>query len=178
MDLMARYPAKCLPEDPFIGLFGNHHNNWRDFVKTLLVKNGVDNDFVYDSTDKGWEIVGDQNGDALQDWIDELVMRQHKAMREAKCLIFSLDSLDRSWPEQPVEDFKLPDRETDFERTLFVARWELGWLTGIEKPTFVWISDELQGRNYLRAAIKSYDWIKTYPSLVKATLAAAAFFNK
>ena len=176
MNWKDKYPKNALPPTPFIGLFGNHHNNWRLFARELLVHEGVDDKLIYDSTDKGWEVVDDENGDSLQDWINELVHRQHCAMKQAKCLVFSLDGHDRVWPNKFSNDFVVPNSAPGNQRTLFAARWELGWLSGIQKPTFVWISDELQGRNYLRAAVKQYDYIKTFDTLVDATLAAAKFF--
>jgi|LakMenEpi03Aug12_release.lakeMendotaPanAssembly.Ray.scaffolds.fasta_scaffold437961_2 hypothetical protein len=165
-ELRVQFPAKELPAVPFIGLFGNHHNNWRNWATELLNEFGLGADRVYDSTDPGWRVVSDGNGDDLQPWVDELVERQHRAMRSAVAIVFSLDSRTRIWPESDCTlDQAIPQVEGVSEGKLFAARCELGWLAGIGKPVFVWIADDLKGRNYLRAVARLYPSIRLTQNL-------------
>ena len=179
MDLNLQFPAKELPPKPYVGLFGNHHNNWRQWATAVLAQRGVRESQIYDSTDKGWCVVNELSGDPLQPWIDELVKRQHHAMKNAACLIFSMDSKRRTWPMVDLSSAGSIPRETEpYVGSIFAARCELGWLAGISKPSFVWIPDDLEGRNYLRAVLNLYDWLVPVASIHEACLRTVEFFDR
>ena len=95
--LSEKHPPSNVPKQPYIGLFGNHHNNWRNWVAHRLLDKGLTTNQIYDSTDSGWNEVNDSNGDSMQEWINELVRRQHEALHNARCIIFSLDNNIRQW---------------------------------------------------------------------------------
>lgn len=176
MDLNSLFPPNEIPTKPYIGLFGNHHNNWLKWVMRVLDCQGVSANQIYDSTDRGWRIVNDLNGDELQDWITELVKRQHAAMSQATCIIFSMDTRNRIWNlDNLTEDFAVPTAIDDAMGSIFAARCELGWLAGKEKvKTFVWIPDDLVGRNYLRSVVTLYrNNLDPVANLYQASLQAA-----
>lgn len=178
MDLAKTYPANELPTRPFVGLFGNHNNNWRKWVKKVLERNGIGENQVYDSTQDGWKVINDENGDAMQRWIDELVARQHEAMKAASCLIFSMDSRTRTWDLSNLSASASVPAPSEEGGNILATRCELGWLAGIKKRTFVWVPDDLQGRNYLRAVIKLYPILVPVDNLYTACILVKSHLGK
>ncbi len=117
----------------------------------------------------------------MQQWIDELVARQHEAMKAASCIIFSMDSRTRTWDLSDLTaQASVPKPDDDYSGNILATRCEIGWLAGIKKRTFVWVPGDLEGRNYLRAVIKLYpilvpvDNLYTACGLVKSHLKKAS----
>lgn len=120
------------PSGTYVGLYGSHGGWWRKRCKARLDAVGVP---WHDPTDPRWVQISPENGDRLQGLVDELVAEEHQALLGCTCVIFHFTGGD----DPPVS---------------LAARYELGLLAGRGIPTFLHVEPEVEGRNYLWAAVK------------------------
>jgi hypothetical protein len=151
-----------IPKKTYVGLYGSHSGDWR----SVCVK-ALDNHQIpwYIPTDEQWKAISDKNGDSYQGLINRLVAKQHRGMLNASCVIFHLA---RRKSYHYGENKPKPD-DTRKVLTAFAARCELGFLIGRGIQTFVHIEPNVEGRNYLWAAMKNYTHIVRSQSLEDAT---------
>ncbi len=143
------------PPGSFVGLYGSTGAEWRQSCKDLLEAASIP---WHDPTDARWNSVTHDNGDAHQELIDILVAEEHKALRDARCVIFHL----KGGAEPSLS---------------LAARCELGWLAAAGKPAFVYIERDALGRNYLWSVVRLSPFLTSCPSLEKAVDSAIYFMN-
>jgi hypothetical protein len=174
LDLRTRFPAKPIPSGPFIGMFGSAQREWRSCAHSLLTREGVSSNAIYDSTDEGWSVVNDASGDQLQSWINELVARQQNAIAQARCILIGIDGRNRDWARFELQDtWQLPPPINESVAPIAASRTELGLLGGMGKRTIAWIPSDMPGRNYLRAFASVHPTISCHESLAEAATEAA-----
>ena len=138
-----------IPKKPYVGLYGSHSGDWRSICVRAFNDHQIP---YYDPTDLQWKLVSDENGDSYQTLINRLVAKQHRGILNASCVVFHLAREKAYYFE---ENKPIPD-DTGKILTAFAARCELGFLIGRGIQTFVHIEPNVEGRNYLWAAMKNY----------------------
>ncbi|MEM8960428.1 MAG: nucleoside 2-deoxyribosyltransferase domain-containing protein [Acidobacteriota bacterium] len=138
-----------------MGLYGTAGTAWRQACKNRLETASIP---WHDPTDTRWDSITHDNGDTHQELIDILVAEEHRALEDARCIIFHL----RGGAEPSLS---------------LAARCELGWLAAADKPAFVHIEYDALGRNYLWSVVKLYPHLTTYSSLEKAVDSAIGFMT-
>lgn len=138
-----------IPKKKYVGLYGSHSGDWRSICVRAFNNHQIP---WYDPTDEQWKVISDKNGDNYQTLINRLVAKQHRGMSNAGCIIFHLARVKSYYYEENKPN---PD-DTGKILTAFAARCELGFLIGNGIPTFVHIEPDVEGRNYLWAAMKNY----------------------
>ena len=141
-----------IPETTYVGLYGSHSGDWRSVCVGALDQRRIP---WYDPTDKEWNSISHENGDSKQELINSLVEVQHRGMLNAGCVIYHL-AQKKSYSN--AVNRPSPD-DTDEIVQAFAARCELGFLIGRGIRTFAHIEPDVQGRNYLWAAMKPYPHI-------------------
>ncbi len=154
----------------FVGLYGSQSGDWREACMARLDAAGVE---WHDPTDPRWEGITHENGDAMQELIDELVAEQHRGLLDATCAIYHL--------ARKVEYFNasnVPDTDDSGARVAaLAARCELGFLTGMGIRTFVHVDPDVEGRNYLWAQMKPYPHMVRCTTLAEATREAIVYMS-
>lgn len=138
------------PPGTYVALYGSNGEAWRRRAKALLDAAGVP---WHDPTDPRWQGITHENGDQHQALIDQLAAEEHQGLLQAGCVVFQLTG----GPDAPLS---------------LAARFELGLLAGRGIPTFVFIEPEVQGRNYLWAALKLHPHLERRDSLEDAVRGA------
>ena len=147
-----------IPKKTYVGLYGSHSGDWRSVCVRALNNHQIP---WYDPTDEQWEVISDKNGDSYQTLINRLVAKQHRGMLNASCIIFHLAQRKSYYYEENRPN--LDDR--DKLLPAFAARCELGFLIGKGIQTYVHIEPDVEGRNYLWAAMRNYTHIVRSKSL-------------
>jgi hypothetical protein len=153
-----------IPDGHYIALYGTNSGDWRAAIEARLTAAGI---AFFDPTDKRWASINDDNGDALQPLVDQLVAREHQGMRSAVCVIFHVARRKRS-------DGAFTGETTNG----FASRAELGFLAGQGIRTFVHVETDVLGRNYLWALCALYpETLVRVADLEEAAERATRFFH-
>lgn len=139
-----------IPLEPYVALYGSHSGDWRDICIKKFKNHNIS---WYDPTDKEWRGITEENGDSHQTTINRLVAKQHEGILNASCVLFHLAARKSYHYKKNKPN---PD-DTNKKLTAFAARCELGFLIGKGIPTFAYIEPNVEGRNYLWAAMKDYE---------------------
>lgn len=141
---------------PYLCLLGTVGSNWRAEAHVLCENQGVPSK---DTLDPAWDEINHENGDQRQAEIDRLVAQQQRRIEDAAAIYFQLEAKDSAG--NPL--------------AAYAARCELGYLTGVKKPTFAFIDPNVIGRNYLKAQCKPHLHIQVFDSGQAALEAACAY---
>jgi hypothetical protein len=159
-----------IPDEPYVALYGSHPGGWREKCVKLLSDNKI---AWYDPTDERWDNISDQNGDRMQAVIDRLVAKEQQGLLRASCVVFHLahrnshGGTSREHTREAVGD----------TQQFPAARCELGFLIGSGIRAFVHIGSDVEGRNYLWAAMKISPLMFRCGSLVEATNKAIRYMQ-
>lgn len=152
-----------IPDEPYVALYGTQSGDWRDGVAARLSASGI---AWFDPTDERWGTIDDDNGDAKQGLVDELVEREHSGMLGAVCVIFHV-----------ARRKKRSGTFTGETTNALASRAELGFLAGRGIRTFVHVEPDVLGRNYLWALCALYPGtLVRAADLEEATSLATRFF--
>ncbi|HEY8188378.1 MAG TPA: hypothetical protein VIF64_20075 [Pyrinomonadaceae bacterium] len=159
-----------IPDKPYVALYGSHSGNWREACIKLLSHNNL---LWYDPSDQRWSDITNENGDQMQPLINRLVAKEQRGLMQARCVVFHL-----SHPVASSATRRKRARETrNDDENFLAARCELGFLIGRGIPTFVHIDSDVEGRNYLWAAIKISPSLIRCRSLLEATKRAIQYMK-
>ena len=117
------------PRGTYVALYGSHGAEWRSRAKVLLDAAKVP---WHDPSDARWEGITHENGDAHQALIDQLATEEQDALLRAGCAVVHFAG----------------------NRPSLAARFELGVLAGRGVRAFVHVEPDVQGRNYIWAAVR------------------------
>lgn len=134
------------PPGTYVALYGSHGDGWRRRCAERLERAGVP---WHDPSDPRWDGIDHDNGDALQDLIDELVEEEQRGLLEAGAVVFHL----AGGPDPPAS---------------LASRVELGLLAGHGVPAFVHVDPSALGRNYAWATLRRYPHLVRCDSLDEA----------
>lgn len=134
------------PPGTYVALYGSTGEAWRQRAKAMLNVATVP---WHDPTDGRWQGITHENGDLHQGLIDQLVREEHEGLLGAACVVCHFTGGQNA----PAS---------------LAARFELGLLAGRGIPSFVHVEPEVQGRNYLWAALKLYPHLVRCDSLEEA----------
>lgn len=140
------------PAGTYVALYGSTGEAWRRQAQALLDAAKVP---WHDPTDARWQGITHENGDLHQGLIDQLVREEHEGLLHAGCVVFHFTG----GTDAPVS---------------LAARFELGLLAGRGIPTYVHVEPEVQGRNYLWAALALHPHLVRCDSLEEAVRRAIA----
>ncbi len=160
-DSLKHHLASALAPQPgfrYLCLLGSVGSAWRTTAHAFCEQRRIP---CHDTLDPAWESISHENGDARQGEIDALVAKQQQLIAGAAAVYYQLDAQD----------------EKGIPLAAHAARCELGYLTGIQKPTFVYIDPNVIGRNYLKAQARHHDHIHIFESGPAALEAACAFVH-
>ena len=136
------------PEGRYVAVYGSYGQDWRARVQEILDASGVP---WHDPSDPRWDKINFDNGDQMQDLVDELVRDEHEALLRAGCAVFHF----AGGQKPPLS---------------LATRFEIGLLSGCRVPGFVHVAPEALGRNYIWAAIRQYPHLVRCSSLEEAAL--------